>query len=171
MFSYILYFLLFLGSTIALDCYSVDGRNYCRCPSGEVEDLDHDGVVSCENNAPNSVTDSPIASNNLGYTGDDGYIFAILILVFIIFVLSFLLLRRYRLVDCTLCINPFQRSFDISLQMRNPATDPVSIIELDTYAVHVSDFSNEIVVDELVNTGIHADSDSVSDYHSVDEFN
>lgn len=173
MFFNYLIFLLFLGSTIAFDCYSVDGRTYCRCPSGEVEDLDHDGIVSCENNVEDSVI-VPLSSNNFGYSGDNGYILAILILVFIILVLSFLLLRRYRFVDCTVCVNPFQRSLGLSFQMRNPPTD-IHDIPMDVFVVHNSHFSDEnvndsVVYDSEVVNELNDELNSVSDYHSV-EFN
>lgn len=157
-------FLLFLGTTIASDCYSVDGRSYCRCPSGDVEDLDHDGIVSCENNVPNSV-DVSQSFDNLGVTGDDGVIIIIFFLVSIIFVLIYLLLRRYRLVNFGCCINPFQRSLGISLQLSDPVAEDGGI-ELNTISVHVDNLSNEIMdVDRNINHDV--DDDSASEYQSV----
>lgn len=162
MFILLYIFLLFLGSTIAIDCYSVDGRSYCRCPSGDVEDLDHDGVVSCENNVPSSV-DVLQSFDNLGFTGDDGFILTISILVFIILILLFIILRRYRLVNFGFCVNPLQRSLGISLQLSDPVAEDVGI-ELNTISFHVENFRNEIQDVDDIN---HDMNDSASDYHSV----
>lgn len=163
MFNYIFYmFLLFIGSTIAIDCYSVDGRSYCRCPSGDVEDLDHDGVVSCENNVPSSV-DVIQSFDNLGYTEVDGFIITISFLVFVILILSFLLLRRYRLVNFDCCVNPLQRSLGMSLQLSNPAAEDYGI-ELNTISIHVENSSNRIHDLECIEDDV---DDSASDYHSV----
>lgn len=162
MFSLFYIFLLFLGSTIANDCYSVDGRSYCRCPSGDVEDLDHDGVVSCENNVPSSA-DVIQSFDNLGFTEDDGYILTISFLVFIILILSFLLLRRYRLVNFDCCFNPLQRSLGLSLQLSDPAAEDYGI-ELNTINVHVENSSNGVQEVDFIDDNVN---DSASDYLSV----